>query len=450
MVNRWLGIVITLLMSVSVIAQDTSCPTLQIASLSTISEFCAEQSANTLCYGSPTTSMTFTDDAEESLRFSFSGDSIPLTSIDWVSTSSEADTWGTTRAYLQAYAPNSLDVQPATMVLFGNVVLFNQGTEGITIQTADVEVTTTQGANIRQSSSAEARLLEPVMRGTTLKAIGISDDGTWVQVYVDRDEVGWVNVTAISGGFVGLPTVSPDDELPTLIAPLQAFNFQSGISDATCDGAPSSGILLQASNTDTPTEFYINGLTLQLNGTAYLQAQPEAGMLVHIIDGTGLLVSLDGEQSIDAGYMSRVFLDVDEDDNLYPIDMPTVPLVYDYQTLVNLPIDLLSKPSRVGIDIYTLITPRPIGGESPIAGMALDAPCKFTVGQSGANIRSEPSPSGSIIAVMGYRESAEPIGRTVGAGSYPWWKLADGVWIRVDTTVTGGDCASVPNIDSEG
>lgn len=449
MKNRWLWIATTFLMTITVMAQDATCPTLQINALDTIANFCGEQSANTLCFGSPTTSVTYTDDADDSVRFSVSGDSIALNSIDWFSTSSEANTWGTTRAYLQAYAPNSLQEQPATMVLFGNVVLFNQGTEGITFQTADVDVTSPQGANIRQAPSADARLIEPVMRGTILKAIGLSDDASWVQVYTDRDTVGWVSTIAISDGFVGLPTVSPDDELPTLIAPMQAFSFQSGISDAACDGVPSSGILLQASNGETSTEFYINGVTLQLNGTAYLQAQPEAGMLIHITDGTGRIFALEGEEKVNAGYVSRVLLDVDDDDNLYPIESPTVPLVYDYQDLLNLPIDLLSNPSRVGIDIYTLITPRPIGGESPIAGMALDAPCKFTVGQSGANIRSKPSPEGSIIAVMAYRESAEPIGRIVGAGSYPWWKLADGVWVRVDTTVTGGDCSSVPTLESE-
>jgi len=437
-------------MTVSIIAQDATCPELQINAFEAIGNFCGEQSANTLCFGSPTTSVTYTDNADDSMRFSVSGDSIPLTSIDWFSTSSEADTWGTTRAFLQAYAPNSLQEQPATMILFGNVVLFNQGTEGITFQTADVEVTISQGANIRETPSADARLIEPVMRGTILKAIGLSDDSSWVQVYTDRDTVGWVSTIAISDGFVGLPTVSPDDELPTLIAPLQAFNFQSGISDAACDSVPSSGILLQASNGENPTEFYINGATLQLNGTAFLQAHPEAGMLVHITDGTGRIFAQDGEEKINAGYVSRVLLDTDDDDNLQPSESPTIPLVYDYQDLVNLPIDLLSDPSRVGIDIYTLITPRPISGESPIAGMALDAPCKFTVGQSGANVRSEPSAAGSIIAVMAYRESAEPIGRIVGAGSFPWWKLAEGVWIRVDTTVTGGDCSSVPNLTTDG
>ena len=451
MINRWLILATTLMMTISVIAQDNNCPTLQIASLSTITEYCDEQSANTLCYGSPTTSITFTDSADESLRFALSGDAIPLTSIDWVSTSSEADTWGVTRAFMQVYAPNSLEVQSATMVLFGNVVVFNQGTDGIAIQTTDVEVTSVQGANIRQSPSPDARLVVPVMRGTILKAIGVSDDALWVQVYIDRDTVGWVSMSAISEDFTELPTVSPDDEYPTLIAPMQAFDFQSGISDATCDGVPSSGILLQASGDDNaPIEFYINGVTLQLDGTAYLQTQPEAGMLVHVTDGTAQLFASEGQQKIEAGYVSRVLLDVDEDDNFYPIDVPSIPLVYDYQELINLPIDLLSSPSRVGIDVYTLITPRPIGGESPIAGMALDAPCKFTVGQTGANIRSEPSPSGSIIGVMGYRESAKPIGRTIGAGSYPWWKLADGAWVRVDTTVTGGDCASVPNIPSDG
>jgi hypothetical protein len=447
MINRWWWVAISIIMTISVIAQGTTCPTLQDNALATISEFCAEQSPHTLCYGNPTTSVTF---LEEPLPFAQSGDSIPLTSIDWFSTSLEANTWGATRAFLQAYPSNSLQAQPATMILFGNVTLFNQGTEGITIQTAEIEITSIQGANIRKSPITEASVLEPVLRGTILKASGVSEDTFWVRVHMERDEVGWVNVTAISGDYTALPTVPSDEEPDMLILPLQAFNFQSGVADATCDDVPSSGVLLQASTDGNPTEFYINGVTLQLNGTAFLQAQPNTGLLVHVTDGTGQILSLESEQTIEVGYVSRVFLDVDKDNLLYPIETPTIPLVYDYQSLINLPIELLANPTRVGMDIYTLITPRPIGGESPIAGMALNAPCKFTVGQSGANIRSEPNSSGSIIAVMGYRESVEPIGRTIGAGSYPWWKLDEHVWIRVDVTVTGGDCASVPTIKSDG
>ena len=447
---RWLYLGLMVFIVGIVIAQDSICPALQRDALNAIQSFCTEQESDTLCYGNPTLSVTYIELADDDLRFALPGDSIPLTSIDWLSTSTEANSWGTTRAFMSAYTVDSFQAQPATMVLFGNVFLLNQGTENITIPITDIEVTYAQGANIRALPSSESLLLEPAIRGTILKASGVSDDGAWVRVHTDRDEVGWVNVTAISDDYVDLPTVGDDDTIDELILPFQKFNFQSGISDSPCDGAPPSGILLQTPLEGSPTEFYVNGVRLRLNGTAFLQAHPETGLLIHVINGEGRVNAVEGEEKLNAGYVSRIFLDTDDGGDLYPIEAPTIPLVYDYDSLIDLPIDLLANPTRVALDIYTLITPRPIGGESPIAGMALTAPCKFTVGQTGANIRSEPGPSGDVIAVMGYRESAEPIGRTIGLDEMPWWKLADGVWIRIDTTVTGGDCTSVPNVEFEG
>jgi len=450
MIKRWGWMIAVMLMSVAVTAQDMTCPTLQQQALANVSEFCAEQTANTLCYGHPTVSVVYNDVADETLQLTAPGNTIPLTSIDWFSTSNEANTWGTARAFLQVYSTDSIVPKPATLVTFGNTVLFNLGTDGITLQTVDIEISATQGANIRALPTTDGRVIEPVLLGTVLTAVGRSDNGAWIQVYTNRGEVGWVSVGAIDGDIDVLETVSPDDDPEDLIPPLQALSLQTGIADADCADVPESGVLVQASSEGSPSVFYINGVTLELSGTAFLQAQPETGMLVHVLDGTGVVRAGDGEQTIETGYVSRVFVALDDEGALYPTEAPATPLVYNYDVLSNLPIELLPVSARVGIDIYTLVSPRPVGGESPIAGMALDAPCKFTTGQTGANIRAEPSPSAPIIAVMGYRESAEPIARAVGLDGLPWWQLADGVWIRIDTTVTGGDCASVPRIEYEG
>ncbi len=450
MIKHWIWMITLMTIGISVSAQSMTCPMLQEQALANIDEFCATQSANTLCYGHPTVSVVYNDVAEEILQLTEPGNSIPLTSVDWFSTSNEADTWGTARAFFQVFSTDAIAPKPATLVAFGNTVLFNKGTDGITIQTVDIEITSTQGANIRALPTTEGRIIEPVLRGTTLTAVGISENGAWVQVYSNRGELGWVTISAVAGDVDALSTASPDDEPQELILPLQGVNLQTGVADAGCTDVPESGVLIQTAMDGSPSVLFINGVTLALNGTVFLQAQPDSGMLVHVIDGTGTVSAVDGEQTIDTGYVSRIFMSLDDDGFLVPTEAPATPLVYDYNVLSSLPIDLLPAPSRVGLDIYTLITPRPIGGESPIAGMALDAPCKFTTGQTGANIRSEPSPNAPIIAVMAFRESAEPIGRAVGLDGLPWWKLADDVWIRIDTTVTGGDCASVERLTYDG
>jgi len=445
--KQWVWIIGLLLMSVAVSAQGATCPELQNQALTNISDFCGTQVANTLCYGHPTVSVVYNDVAKDDLTFSSAGNTIPLTSIDWFSTSNEAGTWGTARAFLQVYSIDSIAPKPATLIAFGNTAVFNQGTDGITIQTVDIEVTARQGVNIRALPTTEGRVIEPALFGTVFTAVGKSGNGAWIQIYANNGEIGWVSVSGVDGDIESLPVASPDDELEDLILPLQAFGLQTGIADAVCADTPESGVLLQAVAEGSPSVFTVNGVTLELNGTAFLQAQPDTGMLVHVVDGIGTVRAVDGEQIIQTGYVSRIFLELDDDGNLNPTESPATPLVYNYDALSSLPIELLPASSRVGLDIYTLVSPRPIGGESPIAGMALDAPCKFTTGQTGANIRAEPSPNAPIIAVMGYRESAEPIARAVGLDGLPWWKLADGVWIRVDTTVTGGNCAAVARIE---
>lgn len=450
MTKRWIWILCLMVFGITATAQGSLCPALQEQALANISEFCATQSANTLCYGHPTVSVVYHEAPEDGSSFVQPGNTIPLTSIDWFSTSNEADTWGTARAFLQVYSTDTIAPQPSTLVAFGNTVLFNLGTDGITMQTVDVEVSTRQGANVRALPTTEGRVIEPVLFGTILTAVGINDTGAWVQVYSNNGEIGWITISAIEGDVDTLAITSADDEPDELILPLQAFNLQTGIDDAGCADVPESGMLLQTALDGSPAVFFVNGVTLELNGTAFLQAQPESGMLVHVIDGTATARVLDGEQTIETGYVSRIFMGLGEDGMLSATEAPATPLIYDYNKLSNLPIELLPVSARVGLDISTLITPRPIGGESPIAGMALDAPCKFTTGETGANIRSAPGTSAPIIAVMAYRESAEPIARVIGLDGAPWWQLADDVWIRVDTTVTGGDCASVPRLDYDG
>ena len=73
-------------------------------------------------------------------------------------------------------------------------------------------------------------------------------------------------------------------------------------------------------------------------------------------------------------------------------------------------------------------------------------PCKISTGTFGARIRSRPDPDAPVIALMGYRESADPMARAIGADNLPWWKLGESIWIRIDATDYAGNCSAVPLI----
>ena len=67
-------------------------------------------------------------------------------------------------------------------------------------------------------------------------------------------------------------------------------------------------------------------------------------------------------------------------------------------------------------------------------------PAAFPPGDRAPTSAPARIPPRPVVAVMAYRESAEPIARGIGGDSLPWWKLADSVWVRVDATVAGGAC----------
>ena len=129
-----------------------------------------------------------------------------------------------------------------------------------------------------------------------------------------------------------------------------------------------------------------------------------------------------------------------------PADVPSEPSSYNYHSLINLPIHLMIYETRVGLDVYSVVSPVPAGGGNPLEPLSAADICTISAQLSGANIRSRPEPDAPIIAVMAYRESAKPVARGIGTDRLPWWKLANSVWIRVDATVSGGNCNDVPLI----
>ena len=428
-------------------AQDLACPALQQAALAAAAEACAEQAADSLCYGHPTVSAVLRADAPPMPHFA-AGDSALMPPVDWFSTSSEAGSWGVARARLSAYPAQSLAAQPFTLLAFGDAALFAPPQVDLPPILLALEVAAARGANLRQAPSLDAPVLQTLPHQTPLRAIGRSADGGWLQVYSDPLAGGWLSAGLVTGDFSELPLDSAAAGDVPLWLPWQRFDLRSGWDDSPCADAPPSGILLQSNKSNAPLYFEINGLRLDLSGTAFLQAQVRSAMRIYLLDGSAEAAA--GAVRLSGGQMTEVALAMDAAGAVAPAEAPLPAQPYRYHDLRKLPIDLLPLPSRIELDSAALVSPRPPDGGSPIAGMALDADCRLTTGQLGANIRSQPDPSAPVIAVLGYRESAEPLARAVGADGLPWWQLAPSVWIRVDATVTGGDCstAAVPFIQN--
>ncbi len=455
--NIWMFAI--LVMGIGIVtAQDATCSEIQRAAYDAVIEYCPRGIDYGLCYGNPTISVDYNEMGDDTLRFTLPGDRVPHNTIDWLRTSSEGNTWGAVNLFFLAYADNVSSAVLSKMIIFGDASVHNTGTIDITMFIDSGSISSRQGANLRAEPSTEGEVIETLMYQSTVWITGKLADDSWVRVHTSTDEFAWLATEAVAIYDISrILVVDPNEQPEPLTSPLQSFDFQSGLPIASCDGGGLSGILLQTYSPyspelkrNIPPTFYINGLSIQVDGTVFLQAHPNTGLLVSVIDGIADLSALGESQTVETGYVSRVFMELNDEEYLLAVEPPSTPLAYEYDELVSLPLDLLGEGTTLGRVVAPLITPRPIGGESPIAGMALNAPCKLTTGESGANIRSAPSPDGSILMVLGYRESAEPVARVIGSDGLPWWKLADGAWIRIDTTVTGGDCASVPREDFDG
>lgn len=457
MMKYGLWMFVILIMGIGIVtAQDATCSEIQESAFDALTEYCLGTQEYGLCYGSPTISVNYNEMGDDTLRFTLPGDRVPSNVVDWFSTSSEANTWGAVDIYLVALADGVASSVFSKMIVFGDVRIHNTSTVDISMFVDSGSISSRQGANLRSEPSTTGEVVSSLMYNTSVRITGKVADGSWVRVHTSLDEVAWLATEAVGIYDINrIPVVDPDEDPEPLTMPLQSFDFQSGLPIANCEGGGLSGILLQTYSPYSPdlkqyipTTFDVNDVSISIAGTVFLQAHPNTGLLVSVVDGVADVSALDESQTVETGYVSRVFMELNDEERLVAVEPPAIPLVYEYDTLSSLPLNLLGV--TLGRDVSALITARPIGGESPIAGMALDAPCKLTTGESGANIRSAPSPDGSILMVLGYRESAEPVARAIGSDGLPWWKLADGAWIRIDTTVTGGDCASVPRENFDG
>jgi len=429
-----------LLFSPSTLAQADACPEMQKQALANIVDACAGQEAGALCLGHATVTPVLRPTADSISRFSEPGDTLAIDAVDWLSVSNEDQTWGAARALFPAYADDGLEAQTSAVLAVGNVALFPTESVELPSTLADVRVTAAQGANLRALPDIDARVIATLVVSRALKAIGRNRGGGWLLVYATPELRGWISESVVSASPETLPALASDGATGPLWLPWQRFDFRSGLDDAPCPGAPASGILLQTPKSSSGPYFLINGARIFLSGAVWLQAQVSSGMLIHVIDGQAQIATAEGSVSVRSGKYSTVAIDRND------AGAPAAPQPYAYRELISLPISALPYPARVGLDLRLVAEPAPADGGSPLDALSADAPCKFSAVSAGANVRSRPDPEASIIAVMAYRESAEPVARAIGADNLPWWKLADKIWVRVDATVSAGNCNALPLI----
>jgi hypothetical protein len=166
--------------------------------------------------------------------------------------------------------------------------------------------------------------------------------GTWgvvmMQLQADiPDSLPGQNVTFILFGNVEIENVSSDDQ-----APMQAFTLQTGVSDAGCEEAPESGVMIQTPEGVESVSFNVNGVDMEIGSTVMLQAEPEGDMTVATMEGAAVMEMEGQAYAVICGTELTIPMDAE----MRPRGAPPMPTAL--------------RASRMGVQMAFRALPRPL------------------------------------------------------------------------------------------
>lgn len=430
---------ILLMMTVPAMAQETTCLLTQQATIAEAGGWCQGLSTGEMCYGDGGLQVLDTDGT--ALPAGAAGDRLRLSELSLVSSQIRETAWGMALLQTQALGATSGSPQMLAFAILGAATLTNDAPEQAAYLYAPI--TPEQGANLRSGPGEQYRQLGAIAQNESVLLTGRSADGLWLRMQRADGSAGWLVASAVLADTSELPTVTVDDPAPDLYyAPFAAFSVHVDDESVSCAGGVPSGVLVQNVHATDAASIQLNGVRLQFDGALFLTQRgtdESTRLVVNVIAGEVDLMPIEGE-AVPVEAAQFVELYTDEDGIVQVSD----PAAYDYETLVVLPLSVLPQPMYVAVELTQYITPAPSEDRSPIADMLATDPCRITTGPGGANLRYGPGRDYAIRGVMQMRESADVQGRAVGTDGASWWQIAPYIWISAFTTVTGGDCVSVP------
>ncbi|GAB4518857.1 MAG: hypothetical protein OHK0046_27000 [Anaerolineae bacterium] len=319
------------------------------------------------------------------------------------------------------------------MVMFGAATLENLGAGTVSIP---FRVTNRTGSFARSAPNTDSEVLAPLSAGETISANGRLADSTWLRIALPQAQVGWVSAEVISGDVDALPVVDPEETPERLYAPMTAFNLRSGIGDSPCPSAPESGLLLQTPE-DSETRLIINAYTLDLSGTAFIQARSDSDLVVYVLEGEAALQTLDADASASTAVRATSGSGLIAGDQVSAAP-------YDYTRVEMLPIELLPRPILIDVEWERALIP---AQPNPLAGLTSEAVCTIAVGED-VNVRSGPGRDYPLRGSLLTNQSARPDGRAAGTDGRVWWRITPGAWVSFDVVFAVGNCNALPLIDA--
>ena len=154
------------------------------------------------------------------------------------------------------------------------------------------------------------------------------------------------NVTFLLFGDVEITTNAGATQAGDL-NPMQAFYLRSGIGDAGCAEAPENGLLVQTPDGVNEVAFNVNGVDVAMGSTVFFTAQPEQQMRIRTLEGSAVTKIGGQVQAILEGTQVDIPVDID----LIVNGLPELPIAYDLDELVDLPLDVLEREIEIALPL---------------------------------------------------------------------------------------------------
>lgn len=428
-------------------AQDTTCPAALTLALPRANAACARSAdqRGTACYGSGSVSVVPQPGAPEP-TLTTAGETFDLAGVRSVR--------------LNAEDPNALSVvvlrlqadylareagRSVTVLLFGDAEITTEAD-----LLALVELTAEGSVNVRDLPDGDGDILQQLTLRETIIADGRSEDGAWLRVRLADGRIGWVGTDAVTPDGDVFTLAIVDGAVP-VYTPFQVFTLRTGAGDARCATLPQSGALIQSSNEGSPATLVINGVTLRLAGSVFLQSRPTddrlpGQMTINVLDGRAEVTARDVTQVAPAGARVRVALD----ESLAVDGTPALAEPYlegDVQTLPisNLPYRF-TVPAPLAPDAiaaFLIEDSAPAAAAPPAADAREDRACRRITLRS-IDLFAGPGSFYEVINGLAEGQRVTPVYQSTDANGDVWWQLRNGNWLRASSVREEGTCQTVP------
>lgn len=448
-----------------------SCPTLVQESWAATQQVCSGVQNGQACLGSGTVSAVPRLDVEN-FAFELAGQTATYNQLGQLTlrtANTENNLWTVVSARPQFTTTGGAS-GAAMMLAFGDVVITDTG-EAFDPSFRTGTVVATSGMNVRRAPDETGVVVWQLSNREEIIVTGRTADKNWVRMEIPSffGGIGWVYAPylEIPGGLDSLPVVTTQSAAPQFDAPdfgpMQAFKFSSTRANPTCFGVPNSGLLVQSpSGTPDRVRMRANTVEIQLNGSAFLMAQPNQSMSINVIEGDARVISGGFNEVVAAGGSVVIPLNGD----LEASGAPTVE-AYRRGDLQNLPVTLLSRPFNVAApNDNAIVTGQPAATtqqqttpQQPAAGQnttnqappqpqpqtqpPADIGCVLSGDYATKNIYAGPGTDYALVDSLQPNEEIPGVGFATDANGRRWYQSTRG-WLPASVVRANSNCQNLP------